>query len=318
MTDPLIPDERDLPGGRHAQRRAHLMAEITRHSQNAHDASPTSLTSPSHERGSARRSWLRRPLAGRLAIGAVAAAAVTVAAVAGTAMLGQSSSTAQAAVTCSKDHDFVVARIMDPLADQKRLRNDFRACGFDIDLKLVPVSPSLVGTIVMMEGNQKIVPIDDPSCTTASGAQCPIGLRIGAGFTGTAMVVLGRAARPGEPYASTNTSTAKGEALEGSSVKGRTVAEAEALLARQHLTIARYNVQWSLPDGRGYGELTSRSKVDPTWRVTSAEPYASGQVMLMIEPAGPVPSDIMKKIGDAGAPPSAEPVSPKPTATSGS
>ncbi|WP_433349114.1 hypothetical protein ACQP25_35735 [Microtetraspora malaysiensis] len=315
MTDPLIPDERDLPGGRHAQRRAHLMAEITRQAQNAHDASPIPLMSPSHEPGSARRSWLRRPLAGRLAIGAVAAAAVTVAAVAGTAMLGQSSSTAQAAVTCSKDHDFVVARIMDPLADEKRLRNDFRACGFDIDLKLVPVSPSLVGTIVMMDVDQKIVPIDDPSCITASGGQCPIGLRIEAGFIGKATVVLGRAARAGEPYMSTNTSAAKGEALEGVSIKGRTVTEAEALLARKHLTIAHYNVHWSLPDGRAYGDFMPRSRVDPTWRVTGAEPYASGQVMLMVESAGPVPSDIMKKIGDAGAPPSVEPV---PTATSGS
>jgi hypothetical protein len=313
MTDPLIPNERDLPAGRHAQRRAHLMAEMTRHSQNAHDASPTPLTSLPQEPGSPRRSWLRRPLVGRLAIGAVAAAAVAVAAVAGTAMLGQNASTAQAAVTCSKDHDYVVARIMDPLADQKRLKNDFRACGFDIDLKLVPVSPSVVGTIVMMEGDQKINTIDDPSCRTASGAQCPIGLRIEAGFTGKATVVLGRAARPGEPYTSTNTSAQKGEALEGVSVKGRTVAEVEALIAQKHLTIAHYNVQWSLPDGRGYGDLTPRSKVDPTWRVTSVEPYAPGQVMLMIEPAGPVPSDIMKKIGDAGAPGSAVPMSPQPT-----
>ncbi|MBN6058570.1 hypothetical protein JYK22_42020, partial [Nonomuraea sp. RK-328] len=249
---------------------------------------------------------------GRLA---VAAAAVTVAAVAGTVMIGQNASTAQAAVTCSQGHDYVVARIMDPLADRERLRNDFRACGFDIDLQLVPVSPSVVGSIVMMEGGQKIDTVEDPSCRTASGAQCPIGLRIEAGFTGKATVVLGRAACSGEPYTSTNASTAKGEALEGVSVEGRTVAEVETMIAQRHLTIAHYNVQWSLPDGRGYGDLTSRSKVDPTWRVTSAEPYASGQVVLMIDPAGPVPSDIMKKMEDAGAPPSAV---PGPTATSGS
>ncbi|MEV4107897.1 hypothetical protein [Nonomuraea sp. NPDC049695] len=229
--------------------------------------------------------------------------------------IGQKASTAQAAVICSKEHDYVVARIMDPLADQQRLRNDFRACGFDIDLELVPVSPSVVGSIVMMEGNQKIHTIDDPSCRTASGGPCPIGLRIEAGFTGEAAVVLGRAARPGERYSSTNASTAKGEALEGISVKGRTVAEVEALIAQKHMTIAHYNVQWSLPDGRGYGDLAPRSKVDPTWRVTSVDPYASGQVMLMIKPDGPVPSDIMKKIEDAGAPPSAV---PEPTPTSGS
>jgi hypothetical protein len=245
---------------------------------------------------------------------AIVAAAVTVVAVAGTVLIGQNASTAQAAVICSKDHDYVVARIVDPLADQKRLRDDFRACGFDIDLKLVPVSPSVVGKIVMMEGGRKIDTIDDPSCRTASGAQCPIGLRIEAGFTGKATVVLGRAARSGESYTSTNTSTAKGEVLEGVSVEGRTVAEVEALVAQKRLTIARYNVQWSLPDGRGYGDLTSRSKVDPTWRVMSVEPSASGRVMLMIKPAGPVPSDIMKKIEDAGAPPSAV---AEPTAVAG-
>ncbi|NUW41809.1 hypothetical protein [Nonomuraea rhodomycinica] len=301
MTDPLIPEERDLPSGRHALRKAHLMAEMTR-----------PVTSPPQEPGSARPSRRRSRLAGRPAI---AAAAAAVAAVAATVVTGQNASTAQAAVTCSKDHDYVVARIMDPLAGHERLRNDFRACGFDIDLKLVPVSPSVVGSIVMMEGGQKIDTVDDPSCRTASGAQCPIGLRIEAGFTGKATVVLGRAARSGEPYASTNTSTAKGEALEGVSVEGRTVAEAETMIAQRHVTIARYNVQWSLPDGRGYGDLTSRPKIDPAWRVTSVEPYAPGQVVLMIDPAGPVPSDIRQKIEGAGAPPSAVPGA---TATSGS
>ncbi|GII80687.1 hypothetical protein Sru01_56690 [Sphaerisporangium rufum] len=299
MTDPLIPGERDLPGGRHAQRRAHLMAELTRQSR---DEAGTAPPPPAPSR--------RPRFAGRLAAGAVAAAAVTVAAVAGNAVLGKDASTAQAAVVCAKDRDHVIARIMDPLADRRRLGEDFRACGFDIDLRLVPASPSVVGTIVMMEGDRRIHTIDDPSCRTAGGGACPIGLRIEAGFTGRATVVLGRAARPGEPYDSTNSSTAKGEALEGVPVEGRTVAAVEALVAREHLTIARYNVQWSLPGGQGYGDLTTRSKVDPKWRVMSVDPYADGQVVLMIRPAGPVPPDIMKKLQDAGPPPAAEPGPP--------
>ncbi|WP_214408884.1 hypothetical protein [Sphaerisporangium fuscum] len=299
MTDQLIPQERDLPAARRSQRRAHLMSEIARTTQPHASGTPAPA-----------RPWYRRPIVPRLAVTAAAAVVLTAGAVAGTAVFRQGASTANAAVVCSTDKggDFVVARIVDPYADQKRLNDAFRACGFDIELKLVPASPSVERTIVMMDGEDGLLTVDDPSCTTASGGSCPIGLRIKKGFHGHAMVVVGREARPGEQYASTNTSTAKGEALEGARVDGITVAQAESLVRRKGLTVARYNAAWTFADGSGYGAFVPRSEVGSSWKVSSIDPFAPGQVMLMVKPEGPMPPEIKKKMEQDRQPTMREPV----------
>ncbi|GAA2109022.1 hypothetical protein [Actinomadura alba] len=196
-----------------------------------------------------------------------------------------------AAVQIDRKSDYYAAMIVDPTADKKRLSEAFAQRGFDIQLSLVPVSPSVVGTIVYQEESEgpdqgKLKVITDPSCRTASRAACPVGLRIPHGFKGRSSVVIGRAAAPGEEYVSTNPADApKG-------IEGKTVTQAEAALARKGLKVGFYNVYWKNP---GYGIQAPRSKVNGGWNVSGVEPFSPGTVMLMIDGAGPVPPEVVKK-----------------------
>ena len=56
---------------------------------------------------------------------------------------------------------------------------------------------------------------------------CPIGLKIPRDFTGQGSVTIGRPARPGEAYETTNSAFAPGESLHCSGLIGATVATAQ-------------------------------------------------------------------------------------------
>ena len=161
-------------------------------------------------RGRARR----RPM---IMMGAVAATASVAGVVALTSHLGDpgfDSVQLAAAVKITRQPTYYEARIVDPLADKKRFKAAFASYGLDIDVNLIPASPHIVGTIVFEEEDEKarkaekkgagIEMINDPGCRTASGANCPIGLRIPLDFKGKAAISIGRAAKPGEPYATTS------------------------------------------------------------------------------------------------------------------
>lgn len=250
--------------------------------------------------GPTRRPRPRR----RLVLGTVATAAALSTAGVATAVLiddsgdsppGRHEMRLASAVQITRKDTYYEARIVDPRADRKRFKAAFAKYGLDIDVSLVPASPTVVGTVVMMEEDEvaaesarKIETIGDPSCHTPGGT-CTIGLRIPLGFTGHAGIVIGRAAAPGEPY----TSTVPQDAPKG--LQGKTVAQAETELAREGVRVAVYNLRWTLPSGGGYGEKAPSARVDRRWKVESAEPYAPGAVMLMIKPSGPVPPEVLNK-----------------------
>ena len=99
---------------------------------------------------------------------------------------------------------------------------EFKAHGLDITLSLVPVSPSLVGSVVEIstdgpDGNSIAHHHRRGECWTGGGGhECPVGLRIPDGYRGQAAIAFGRAARPGEQYESTApVDAAPGEAMYG-------------------------------------------------------------------------------------------------------
>ena len=68
----------------------------------------------------------------------------------------------------------------------------------------MPVSPSLVGTVVYISDNggaSAIQPLQGGPCVTGGGG-CSIGVKIPATFTGQGYITLGRPAKPGETYES--------------------------------------------------------------------------------------------------------------------
>jgi hypothetical protein len=111
----------------------------------------------------------------------------------------------------------------------------------DITLKLVPGSPSIVGTVVAFGGTQlqSMHPITAKGkCVVAGGGSiCPVGVRVPLGFRGSGEIVFGRAARPGEQYVSGGSPTAPGEAMHGLRYRGRRVATVLALLRARHVTV---------------------------------------------------------------------------------
>jgi hypothetical protein len=199
---------------------------------------------------------------------------------------------------------YITVIVRNPLADPSRYRAEFAARHLDVTLKLVPVSPSLVGTVVFIDesaGNPGIETITAQGrCYTGGGGSaCPVGVRIPVGYRGQAEVVFGRAARPGEQYESTASATAPGEVPHGLRFAGDTLAQVLALLRERHVTVPVFNYAAS-------GGARNVSHVPGTWYVYDADPWAPHEVMLSVGPTKTPPNQ---------ASPPGTPV-PSPTASS--
>lgn len=182
---------------------------------------------------------------------------------------------------------FVVAEITEPRAAKEQLDAVFRAHGFDISVSLLPVSPSLVGSIVHMstpDGAPPLQTMQSGSCVTGSGGQCPIGLRIPVGYAGHADVAVGRAAVDDEKYASATSAFATGEALTCSGVHNASVAAATAVLQRLGLRAVWRAVVPVGPVTNGSQSVDVRPIENPPedFYVTTAIPLSPTTVVLVI------------------------------------
>jgi len=166
----------------------------------------------------------------------------------------------------------IVAQITDPDAAASQLDAVFAAHHFDISVTLLPVSPSLVGTIVYDDGSD-FQPIHAGSCL-AGGTQCTVGFVIPATFTGHADVAVGRAANPGEAYQSADSAFGAGEALHCAGVFNQPVSVAAPIVAAKGLT-----AQWRI--GSGSTNLSTAPAGD---YVVGGIPISSTTVMLMVQP----------------------------------
>jgi hypothetical protein len=178
--------------------------------------------------------------------------------------------------------------VRDPLADPAVYRAEFAAHNLDIKLLMRPVSPSLVGSVFYMDETgigPHLIPITAKgACNSPGGGDnCTVGVKIPAGFRGPAEIDFGRAARPGEQYASAGLAFAPGEAMHGMTIKGKTVAEVVAQLRARHVSVAFYNE----PGRNGYVNVHS---VPGGWYVYDAVPWAPGQVMLFVGPTAHQPT----------------------------
>lgn len=268
--------------------------------------------------GPARRTVRRpSPARRRWIIGAPLAAGLAAAALIATSLgrpgqhvgpvdVGPAPAQAQA-LSFTRHGGFIDVIVRDPLADPARYRAEFARYHLDITLKLLPVSPSIVGTVVyagQSANSTTLTPITAQGrCIEASGTSvCPVGVRIPVGFRGSAQFVFGRAARPGEQYQSTASAFAPGEVLHGLSVRGLRVAQVLALLRPRHVTVAWFNVQT-------YGRATNERRVPGSYFVFDANPWSPGEVQLVVSKTWP-PAE------PSGGPSPGGPVAtPSPTAS---
>jgi hypothetical protein len=244
-------------------------------------------------RATGRASAARPPsMTRRLAIGLPAAAAVVAAAlvISSSGQPGRHPGPAAGHPTKAELLSFTThgryidVIVRDPLADEKKYNAEFRAHGLHITLRLVSASPSLVGTVVYFDGSSSIKPITavGKCWTGGSGSRCPVGLRVPIHYHGSANLVFGRAARPGERYETTAPATVRGEALHGLHIAGRRVGAVLAMLRTRHVTVAEYNCSSWLAANCGRSARVRGHRVLLTWFVYEADPWAPGQVMLIV------------------------------------
>jgi len=139
----------------------------------------------------------------RFALAAAAAAVVAVAAGFAFAAEVHHAPPAPAPVAFRNSGGYIVATVVNPNAAAQELQAAFAAHNLNIHLKLAPVSPGMVGSVVYMGtmGPSEIGTLSGAGSAGPGGSQ-PIGLLIPVGFKAYAEIVLGRAAKPGEIYRS--------------------------------------------------------------------------------------------------------------------
>jgi hypothetical protein len=236
----------------------------------------------------------RAPARHRLPIGIPVAACLAVAALIVTSLAGPDQRIGPipvgpakaSALSFVERSGYIDVIVRNPAVDASIYRAEFAAHHLDVTLSFVPVSPSLVGTLVEAAGSGNSVGqistiTAKGRCWTGGGGnECPVGVRIPDGFHGQAQFVFGRAARPGEQYESTGSVTARGEVMHGLNYQGKTVTAVLAMLAARHATVAQYRYQGA--NGDICGKVTW--PVPGNWRVNGADPWAPGQVMLWVGP----------------------------------
>jgi hypothetical protein len=249
-----------------------------------------------------RPSRLRAPRRRRWAVAAAVAVAATALLFALPAVLPSGgpggARRAAAAVSFTESGDFIDAVIKDPLADSEALKAAFAEHGLDITLRLLPVSPSLVGSFVELDttgGASDIQTLfdDQADCTAPGSIDCPIGLRIPLDFHGQANITLGRAGEPGEEYASANDGYASGELLHCSGLRGVTVAQALPVLDRLGVTGVWRSNDESIDEVGGIDPTTISDQY-----VTDAVGRSQGQVYIWASPDQPVPPQPGTPLGD--------------------
>ena len=171
-----------------------------------------------------------------------------------------------------------------------RYRAEFAQHHLRITLRLVPASPSLVGTVVYLSGDITPITAHGQCYTPGGGAACPVGVRVPANFHGQAEVVFGRAARPGERYESTASAFAPGELLHGMRITGDRVAQVLAMLRHRGVRVPLFNYAH-----RGYAR--NLRSVPGTWFVYDAVPWAPGQVLLFARPGTSIPGRGGRQVG---------------------
>jgi hypothetical protein len=139
----------------------------------------------------------------------------------------------------------------------------------NITVRAIPVSPSLVGTIVYSDV-PSIRSLQEGTCL-GGGTSCEVGIVIPADFHGQANVVVGRAAQANETFCSSADVFGPGEVLHCSGILGKPVADAIACSNKR----ARRCDGWQPPTTTGS---------PPSGYVVSGTALSSSTLLLDVTP----------------------------------
>lgn len=226
-------------------------------------------TAPAQRRRSSLRRW-----APRVALPVAIVTGLTVLTWGGSEVVGPGTPAVAALVEVEQVGDELHLEVVDPEVDIDTARAAVAEAGIDVVITTVPVSPSLVGTIVMLsqsEGGTGVEPLREGTCVSGGGG-CAVGVRVPEDFSGSAEVVIGRVAEPGEAYTSHTSIWAPGEALACTDLRGERVDAAVATLADAGFT-PQFRQQ---PDG-DFGD----------WYVEDVLPASDSAAFVFVTPSAP-------------------------------
>ncbi|MDF2706409.1 MAG: hypothetical protein K0R62_2061 [Nonomuraea muscovyensis] len=187
-----------------------------------------------------------------------------------------------AALDIRQEDGYYVVEVKDLYADPDRYQEQLQAAGLDVTLRVIPSTPSFVGTIIPTSPSEErqldeIKTIDPPGdCDRLGG--CPIGMKIPVDFEGPAQITLGREARSGEQYEIVASFDVLGEPMHCVPYRGKTVAEVRELLAQRGLTVQKFNV--TNPDIDE--EAVMRASVPDSWHVNGGYLREPGKATLAV------------------------------------
>ncbi|WP_067133229.1 hypothetical protein [Microtetraspora malaysiensis] len=169
---------------------------------------------------------------------------------AATAWLG--SAPASAALDIEREGDQYVVTVKDMFAEPAMYERELRIRGLKIELRVVPVSASMVGEVLVLDGTPTlsgVTRIKAPGECRHPFSFCSIGLRIPVKYRKQVAVFLGRPTRLGERYGLMTPIDVPGEPLHCVDYVNKTVADVEPMLRARGLkaTFTAYGVKGPVP-----------------------------------------------------------------------
>ncbi|MET8002944.1 hypothetical protein [Nonomuraea glycinis] len=201
--------------------------------------------------------------------------------------------------------------VKDMFAKPEVYEKQLRDAGLDVKLRLLPATPSLVGSTPSLVGSlasatrtgnpakpDGIEVIDRPGeCGKPFG--CPIGIKVRKDFTGSAKIYLGREARPGEKYESITGFDVPGEPMHCVPFYNKPVSEVRALLKERRLDIQEFTITgpawWE--GTAGDREPETKASVPDSMHVIGGYLTMAGKVALLVSDAE-LPAETVRTLNE--------------------
>ncbi|MEU5859807.1 hypothetical protein ABZ815_01435 [Nonomuraea sp. NPDC047529] len=229
---------------------------------------------------------MRRRRRALLALGALAASSAVV------LTLGPASASA---LDVKDEGGYFVIEVKDVFAKPEAYQEQLRDAGLDIKLRLLPSTPSNVGSVAPSTAEPDGIEVVDrqEGCEFAGG--CPISIKVRRDFKGPAEVVLGREARPGEEYEIITGFDSLGEPMHCAPFHNRPVGEVRALLKARGVDVQAFDVLgpafWT-KEGKDTEPVTKAS-VPETMHVVGGYLTMAGKATLQVSDSD-LPADLVR------------------------
>ncbi|MEV4369905.1 hypothetical protein AB0J71_22740 [Nonomuraea sp. NPDC049637] len=229
------------------------------------------------------------------ALGALAASLAVVVA------LGPASASA---LDVKEEGGYFVIEVKDVFAKPEEYQRQLRDAGLDIKLRLLPSTPSSVGSVApsMVEPDGIKVIDRQEGCEAVGG--CPISIKVRRDFKGSAELFLGREARPGEEYQIITGFDVPGEPMHCAPYYNRPVSEVRALLKDRGVDIQAFDVLgpafWT-DEGKNTEPVTKTS-VPESMHVVGGYLTMAGKAAVQVSDSD-LPADLVRTLKEkAGCP----------------